>query len=101
MRDRRGPGTYRFVDKDGRVLYVGKADRLRERVRSYFAVGADHARKVRQAVRLVERIDWDETYTPLEAVVQESSRSWSTGPRATCMAADPRTMHTSSQGALG
>lgn len=67
----RAPGTYRFVDKDGRILYVGKADRLRERVRSYFVANADHARKVRQAVRLVERIDWDETCTPLEAVVQE------------------------------
>jgi DNA polymerase III subunit epsilon len=67
----RAPGAYRFVDKDGRILYVGKADLLRERVRSHFVAGADHARKVRQAVRLVERIDWDETYTPLEAVVRE------------------------------
>jgi DNA polymerase-3 subunit epsilon len=67
----RAPGTYRFLDKDGRILYVGKADRLRERVRSYFVASADHARKVRQAVRLVERIDWDETCTSLEAVVRE------------------------------
>jgi len=52
-------------------LYVGKADRLRERVRSYFVANTDHARKVRQAIRLVERIDWDETCTPLEAVVRE------------------------------
>ena len=65
------PGAYRFVDKDGHILYVGKADRLRERVRSYFAATAAPARKVRQAVRLVERIDWDETHTPLEAVVRE------------------------------
>jgi DNA polymerase III subunit epsilon len=67
----RCPGTYRFVDKQGAVLYVGKADRLRERVRSYFVQGGGHARKVRQAVHLVERIDWDETHTPLEAVVHE------------------------------
>lgn len=65
------PGTYRFVDKEGHILYVGKADRLGERVRSHFLAGADHARKVRQALRLVERIEWDETGTPLEAVVQE------------------------------
>ena len=67
----RAPGTYRFVDKDGRILYVGKADRLGERVRSYFVANAGHSRKVRQAVRLVERVDWDETCTPLEAVVRE------------------------------
>ena len=64
-------GRISFVDKDGRILYVGKADRLRERVRSHFVANADHARKVRQAVRMVERIDWDETCTPLEAVVRE------------------------------
>ena len=67
----RSPGTYRFVDKHGAVLYVGKADRLRERVRSYFVPGGGHTRKLRQAVHLVERIDWDETFTPLEAVVRE------------------------------
>ena len=67
----RAPGTYRFVDKDECVLYVGKADRLRERVRSYFVANAEQTRRVRRAVRLVERIDWDQTYTPLEAVVRE------------------------------
>jgi DNA polymerase-3 subunit epsilon len=67
----RCPGTYRFVDMHGTILYVGKADRLRERVRSYFVPGAGHTRKLRQAIHLVERIDWDETHTPLEAVVRE------------------------------
>ncbi len=67
----RGPGTYRFVDKDGNVLYVGKADQLDDTVRSHFKDGAGRPRKLRQAVRLVEDIDWDETSTPLEAVVHE------------------------------
>jgi DNA polymerase-3 subunit epsilon len=65
------PGAYHFLDKDGRVLYIGKADRLRERVRSHFVARANPARKVRQAIRLVERIEWEETFTPLEAVVRE------------------------------
>lgn len=70
----KAPGTYRFLDKEGQILYVGKADRLRERVRSHFVTGADNARRLRQAVRLVERIDWDETHTPLEAVVREQQQ---------------------------
>ena len=67
----RAPGTYRFLDKDGHILYVGKADHLRERVRSHFVSNADNTRRVRQALRLVEHVDWDESCSPLEAVVKE------------------------------
>ncbi len=67
----KAPGTYRFLDKEGHILYVGKAEHLRERVRSYFVTNAESSRKVRQAIRMVERIDWDEAHTPLEAVVRE------------------------------
>jgi len=65
------PGAYRFFDKEGSVLYVGEANRLREEVRSHLVAGGDRARKVRQTVRLVERIEWNETLTSLEAVVLE------------------------------
>jgi DNA polymerase-3 subunit epsilon len=67
----RTPGAYRFLDKDGRILYIGKAEHLRDRVRSYFVTNAHPARKVRQAIRQVEQIEWTETCTPLEAVVKE------------------------------
>ena len=46
------PGVYLFKDARGRVIYVGKADVLRDRIRSYFGPSLD----VRH-VRLVERAD--------------------------------------------
>lgn len=67
----RVPGAYLFKDEAGQILYVGKADRLRDRVRSYFISSPDHSRKIRQALRRLQRIDWEETGSPLRAVVRE------------------------------
>lgn len=67
----RSPGVYRFLDREGQVLYVGQAEQMRERVRSHFVSNPSLPRKVRRAVRLVERVEWDETCTPLEAVIRE------------------------------
>ena len=69
----RTPGAYLFQDRDGTVLYVGKAERLRDRVRSYFLSHANHPRKVRQAVRRLHRVTWEETGSPLAAVVREQA----------------------------
>ncbi len=53
------------------MLYVGKADSLRERVRSYFVANPGHSRKTRQAVRRLRKVEWEETGSSLEAAVRE------------------------------
>lgn len=50
----REPGVYELLGRDGRVLYVGKATNLRQRVRSYFA--ADERRAIRPLLRELREI---------------------------------------------
>jgi DNA polymerase-3 subunit epsilon len=65
----RSPGVYLFRDAGGRVLYVGKATNLRQRVRSYFS--GDERRKIGQLLRETISIDHIRTTSTLEAAVLE------------------------------
>lgn len=67
----RRPGVYLFLDGDDQILYVGRADCLRDRVRSYFLTNTQHPRRVRQALRRLEHVAWEETGSPLHAAVRE------------------------------
>ncbi|HSY81908.1 MAG TPA: excinuclease ABC subunit UvrC [Gemmatimonadaceae bacterium] len=59
------PGVYLFRDAQGLVLYVGKAKRLRSRVRSYF--NADHANSVKTFHLMRHVADFDTIVVPTEA----------------------------------
>jgi excinuclease ABC subunit C len=69
----RGPGVYLFLDRIGRVLYVGKATNLRARVRSYFQESGDS--RVRLATLKDEARDVDVlvTTSAREALILENT----------------------------
>jgi excinuclease ABC subunit C len=66
------PGVYQMYDKDGQILYIGKAKVLRHRVRSYWHSSAQHSVKTRRLVAQVERIEWITTNSELEALLLEN-----------------------------
>jgi DNA polymerase III subunit epsilon len=66
----RTPGVYLFKNRQGRVLYVGKATNLRSRVRSYFS--GDERRKVGPLLRDTAAIDHIVCGSTLEAAVIET-----------------------------
>ena len=64
------PGVYLFHDRNGTVLYVGKARELRARLRSYFAGGRQRP-AVEAALGALERVDWKIFGSELEAALEE------------------------------
>jgi excinuclease ABC subunit C len=65
------PGVYKFRDPNGRVIYVGKAKSLRQRLNSYFAdVASLHAR-TRQMVMSAAAVEWTVVRNEVEALQLE------------------------------
>ena len=63
------PGVYRFFDKDDRVIYVGKAKNLKNRLTTYF--GSNLASKTFRMVHTAVRVDWTVVDTEVEALQLE------------------------------
>jgi DNA polymerase-3 subunit epsilon len=67
-----GPGVYRMLDSEGRLLYIGKAKNLRRRVTSYFASSSGHSDQVLDLVRNVREVTYEWTGSELEAALREA-----------------------------
>jgi len=67
------PGVYRFRDKDGRVIYVGKAKSLRPRLSSYFQDMAALHPRTATMVRTGASVEWTVVSTEVEALQLEYS----------------------------
>ena len=67
------PGVYLMKDKQGQIIYVGKAKALKNRVVSYFRENSSHTEKVRRMVANVWDFDYIVTASEFEALVLECS----------------------------
>jgi excinuclease ABC subunit C len=65
------PGVYRFRDPHGRVIYVGKAKSLRQRLNSYFADLASLHPRTQTMVTTAAAVDWTVVSTEVEALQLE------------------------------
>jgi excinuclease ABC subunit C len=68
-----GPGVYLWKGVDGTVLYVGKAKRLRSRVRSYFASDHPFSLKTQHLVRHIADLDTIVVPTEAHALILEAN----------------------------
>ncbi|MBR0534933.1 MAG: excinuclease ABC subunit UvrC [Clostridia bacterium] len=67
------PGVYIMKNKEGKIIYIGKAKALKNRVSQYFGSQEKHYTKVRKMVENVEDFDYILTDSEFEALVLECS----------------------------
>ncbi|MBM3256280.1 MAG: hypothetical protein FJZ04_02330 [Candidatus Moranbacteria bacterium] len=71
----KSPGVYKFYDTHNKLIYIGKATFLRDRVRSYFARRSlgEGGYKTKSLVSQIRKIKYQKTDTVLEALILESN----------------------------
>src|SRR5487761_2113347 len=67
------PGSYQFKDADGRVIYVGKAKTLRQRLSNYFQDPRALPPRTAQMVATASSVEWIQVANEVEALMLEYS----------------------------
>ena len=85
------PGVYLMHDAEGKVIYVGKAVVLKNRVRSYFRNLASHTPKVKAMVAKIAEIETIVTSSEVEALILECNLIKKYRPRYNISLKDDKT----------
>ena len=85
------PGVYQFLDRQGEIIYVGKAKSLRKRVSSYFVKTKDHTAKVRVLVKQICAIRHIVVGSEQDALLLENSLIKTHKPRYNILLKDDKT----------
>ena len=84
------PGVYRFVDEAGRILYVGKAKVLKNRLANYFGAQHDGRNKVKALVKNADHIEYTIVETEQDALLLENTLIKQHQPRYNVMLRDDK-----------
>ncbi len=85
------PGIYLFKDKDGNVIYVGKATNLKSRVRSYFGATSNLSSKIQRLVSKIQDFEFVVTNSEQEALILECNMIKKYTPRYNVRLKDNKT----------
>ncbi|MCI8514325.1 MAG: excinuclease ABC subunit UvrC [Lachnospiraceae bacterium] len=84
------PGVYLMHDKEDRIIYVGKAINLKNRVRQYFQSSRDKTPKIRKMVSHIDHFEYIITDSELEALVLECNLIKEYAPKYNTMLKDDK-----------
>ncbi|MEL6634546.1 MAG: GIY-YIG nuclease family protein, partial [Bacteroidota bacterium] len=85
------PGVYRFLNKKGTIIYIGKAKNLRKRVGSYFTSGRLHSYRIQHMVRNIDDIAYTVVNSEVEALLLENNMIKNHQPRYNILLKDGKT----------
>jgi excinuclease ABC subunit C len=85
------PGVYLFKDKEGKVIYVGKAANLKSRVRSYFGAPSNLSSKIQRLVSKIQDFEFVVTNSEQEALILECNMIKKYTPRYNVRLKDNKT----------
>ena len=85
------PGCYIHKDKNGTIIYVGKAIILKNRVKSYFRKSTKKTAKIEKMVSQISRFEYIVTDSELEALVLENNLIKEYSPKYNTMLKDDKT----------
>ena len=85
------PGVYLFKDKEGKVIYVGKAANLSSRVRSYFGAPSNLSSKIQRLVSKIQGLEFIVTHSEQEALILECNMIKKYTPRYNVRLKDNKT----------
>lgn len=85
------PGIYRFYDKSGTLIYVGKAKSLRKRVNSYFTKQSQYNRKTERLVSEIRHLEFTLANSEFDALLLENNFIKQYQPRYNILLKDDKT----------
>ncbi len=85
------PGVYQFKDETGKIIYIGKARSLKNRVNSYFARHGGHSGKTRVMIKRISDLSFIVVESELDALLLENSLIKKYQPRYNVMLKDDKT----------
>ena len=87
------PGVYIMKDAQSKIIYIGKAKALKNRVSQYFGSDTNHPEKVRRMVRQVDHFDYIIADSEFEALVLECSLIKQYAPKYNILLKDSKGYH--------
>lgn len=85
------PGIYKYYNKAGKLIYVGKAKNIKKRVSSYFTKVKNADRKTRKMVSEIEKVEFTIVNSEFDALLLENNLIKNNQPRYNILLKDDKT----------